>query len=582
MSKPQRRSDKGVWARITLLPRLTPNGARYNRSQYLGGYVVFLLSWLIVSVTVSWAAQGHYDIPLKDRSGKQVGSFSYKESHALVVGISDYTGGWPRLLGVKRDVQEVTQALEKNGFHVVRKENLDYPDLEKTFRDFIGQYGTKEESRLLFYFAGHGYTLKNTYDRNDDPTQWTGVIVARDAPLPTEQNISEFRAKTLPIDRFANMAREIQSRHALFIFDSCFSGARGFSVFVPSPNDLVQGVIPKTADYVRQFISSGAADQQVPDVSVFRKHFIHALEGEADRNQDGYVAGSELGVFLQEKVIGDTEGQQTPQSGKINDSRLNKGEFLFPLTPPPAAACVSTPLPPNIPSPVVNSLGMEFVAVPAAELRMGTDEIPTLRPVHTVTISQPFYIGKYEVTQAQWTAVMGKNPSRFTGDPHLPVENVSWNDVQGFLRQLNAREGTSRYRLPTEAEWEHASRSCVATTYPFGDDESQLERYAWAETNAGGRTHAVGQLRPNGWGLYDVLGNVWEWCQDWYGDYPATAVANPQGPAQGNFRVYRGCGWLRGESSLYCQPVTRHGARPNFAHPSLGFRVVMTVAPGNP
>ena len=553
--------------------------ARRPRSQVK--IALMLLSWVILSVTVGWAAQGQYDIPLKDRSGKQVGSFSYKESHALVVGISDYKGGWPRLLGVKRDVREVTQALEKNGFHVVVKENLDYLDLEKTFRDFIQQYGSAPENRLLFYFAGHGYTLKNTYDLND-PTQWTGVIVARDAPLPTTETTPEFRAKTLPIDRFASMARDIQSRHALFIFDSCFSGARGFSIFVPSPEDLVQGVTAKTANHVRQFISSGSADQQVPDVSAFRKHFIQALEGEADRNHDGFVAGSELGIFLQEKVIGDTEGQQTPQSGKINDSRLNKGEFLFPLTTPTTTTCVSTPLPPSIPSPVVNSLGMEFVAVPAAELRMGTDESPTLRPSHKVTISQPFYIGKYEVTQAQWTAVMGNNPSRFTGDPHLPVENVSWNEVQAFLRQLNAREGIARYRLPTEAEWEHASRSCVTTTYPFGDDEGQLERYAWAETNAGERTHAVGQLRPNGWGLYDMLGNVWEWCQDWYGDYPATAVVNPQGVAQGVFRVYRGCGWLRGESSLYCHPATRHGARPNFAHPSLGFRVVRTVSPGTP
>lgn len=559
------------WSLLTRAPR--------PRSQVK--IALMLLSWCLLPVTVSWAVQGQYDIPLKDRSGRQVGAFSYQESHALVVGISEYTGGWPRLVGVKRDVREVAQALEKNGFQVVVKENLDHLELEKTFRDFVLQYGLAPENRLLFYFAGHGYTLKNTYDPND-PIQWTGVIVARDAPLPTPENTQEFRAKTLPIDRFASMARDIQSRHALFIFDSCFSGARGFSIFVPSPEDLVQGVTLKTAEYVRQFISSGAADQGVPDVSAFRKNFILALEGEADRNHDGYVAGSELGLFLQEKVSSDTEGQQTPQAGKINDPRLNKGEFLFPLTPPPAAACVATRLPLSLASPIVNSLGMEFVAIPAAELRMGTDEIPTLRPSHKVTINQPFYMGKYEVTQEQWTAVMGNNPSRFTGNPRLPVETVSWNEVREFLRQLNAREGTARYRLPTEAEWEHAARSCVGTAYPFGDEASQLERYAWTETNAGGRTHVVGQLRPNEWGLYDMLGNVWEWCQDWYGEYPVTAVTNPQGATEGIFRVYRGCGWLRGESSLYCHPATRHGARPNFAHPALGFRVVMTASSGTP
>jgi formylglycine-generating enzyme required for sulfatase activity len=409
-----------------------------------------------------------------------------------------------------------------------------------------------------------------------------GVIVARDAPLPTDYNLQVFLAKTLSIERFASMAREIQSRHALFIFDSCFSGARGFGISVPPPEDLIQGLTKSTKEYVRQFISSGTADQRVPDTSEFRRQFIQALEGEADRNHDNYVTGSELGVFLQEKVIAYSQGTQTPQSGKILDSRLDKGEFLFPLTTPTATTCVPARLPSRIPSPVVNSLGMEFVAVPAAELRMGADDIPSLQPAHQVTLSQPFYLGKYEVTQAQWSAVMGKSPSHFTGDPHLPVENVTWNEVQEFIRQLNVRENTSRYRLPTEAEWEHAARSCALTRYPFGDDPSQLERYAWDETNAGGRTHAVGQLRPNGWGLYDMLGNVWEWCQDWYGDYPTTAVTDPQGATQGVFRVYRGCGWQRGESSLYCQPATRHGARPNFAHSALGFRVAMTIPPGNP
>lgn len=553
--------------------------ARRSRSQMKIAYA--LLCWVLLSVLMSSAAHGQYDIPLKDRSGKQVDVLSYKESHALVVGISDYTS-WPMLPGAKGDVEKVSRALEKNGFQVVRKVNLDHTELETAFRAFILQYGLAPENRLLFYFAGHGYTLKNTYDPNDT-TRWTGVIVARDAPLPTTgEPTREFREKTLPIERFASMAREIQSRHALFIFDSCFSGARGFSTFLPNADDLVQGITLKTADYVRQFISSGSADQPVLDDSPFRKYFIQALEGEADRNHDSFVTGSELGVFLQDKVMGDTAKQQTPQSGKSNDPNLNKGEFLFPLALPTATGCVATPLPPNITSPVVNNLGMEFVAIPAAELRMGADEGPPSRSSHQVTISQPFYIGKYEVTQAQWSAVMGTNPSQFTGDPRLPVENVSWKDVQAFLRQLNAREGTTRYRLPTEAEWEHAARSCVATTYPFGDDANQLARYAWAETNAGGRTHAVGQLLPNRWGLHDMLGNVWEWCQDWYGEYPVTAVANPQGAPEGAFRVYRGCGWLRGESPRYCHPATRHGARPNFAHPSLGFRVVMTIPSGTP
>lgn len=159
-----------------------------------------------------------------------------------------------------------------------------------------------------------------------------------------------------------------------------------------------------------------------------------------------------------------------------------------------------------------DSIGMELVLIPAGEFRMGAEDGEgDKKPVHPVRISQPFYLGKYPVTQAQWGAVMGKNPSRFTGDPSRPVENVSWHDVQEFLRRLSEKEGGKSYRLPTEAEWEYAARAGAATSYCFGDESSQLGEYAWYRENSGDRTHPVGQLKPNAWGLYDVHGNVWEW-----------------------------------------------------------------------
>ena len=129
---------------------------------------------------------------------------------------------------------------------------------------------------------------------------------------------------------------------------------------------------------------------------------------------------------------------------------------------------------------------------------------------HRIEISQAFYLGKYEVTQAQWKDVMGKNPSGFKGD-NRPVEEVSWEDVQEFIRRLNAREQGVTYRLPTEAEWEYAARAGSTTAYSFGDDTLQLGEYAWYWENADGTTHPVGQLKPNAWGLYDMHGNVWEW-----------------------------------------------------------------------
>jgi formylglycine-generating enzyme required for sulfatase activity len=139
---------------------------------------------------------------------------------------------------------------------------------------------------------------------------------------------------------------------------------------------------------------------------------------------------------------------------------------------------------------------MEFVLIHAGEFLMGSnDGYNDEQPVHTVCISKPFYLGQYEVTQGQWQAIVGNNPSRFKGDVKLPVESVSWEDVQEFIRRLNAREGGSRYRLPTEAEWEYAARAGTTTHYSFGDDPGRLGDYAWVDDNAGGETHPVGHKR---------------------------------------------------------------------------------------
>jgi len=219
-----------------------------------------------------------------------------------------------------------------------------------------------------------------------------------------------------------------------------------------------------------------------------------------------------------------------------------------------------------------NSIGMEFVLIPAGTFQMGSNDGNDEKPVHTVRIMQPFYLGKYEVTQGQWQAVMGSNPSKFTGDPNRPVENVSWDDVQEFIRRLNSREGGATYRLPTEAEWEYAVRAGTTTRWSFGDDARQLGRYAWPEENAGGYTHPVGQLQPNPWGLYDMHGNVWEWVQDWYGSYTSGTAVDPAGPSSGSDRVYRGgsCYGLARE----CWSALRRGAAPGNRYNALGFRLL--------
>ena len=186
--------------------------------------------------------------------------------------------------------------------------------------------------------------------------------------------------------------------------------------------------------------------------------------------------------------------------------------------------------------------GMEFVWIPAGEFRMGSTSSEANsdeRPVTQVRISQGFWLGKYEVTQDEWQTVMGSNPSEFAGCGNCPVEQVSWDDARQFMQRLNAREGRDVYRLPTEAEWEYAARA--GTT---GDRYGSVDAIAWYGPNSGGRTQPVGGKTPNAWGLHDMLGNVWEWAHDWYGDYSGGVVTDPTGPGSGSGRVYRGGGWL--------------------------------------
>ena len=226
----------------------------------------------------------------------------------------------------------------------------------------------------------------------------------------------------------------------------------------------------------------------------------------------------------------------------------------------------------------INSIGMEFVLISAGTFWMGSadDDKATdsdEKPRHEVTISRPFYLGKYPVMQAQWEEVMGNNPSRFKGADR-PVENVSWEEAQAFIAKLNASEGHDRYRLPTEAEWEYACRAGSETKYSFGDDAGELGKYAWYSGNSGRKTHPVGQKQPNIWGLYDMHGNVEEWVQEWKGEYSAGAAVDPQGPEAGERRVLRGGSWNYGAEG--CRSAHRIRFRPGYRADYYGFRLALS------
>ena len=251
-------------------------------------------------------------------------------------------------------------------------------------------------------------------------------------------------------------------------------------------------------------------------------------------------------------------------------------------------------------------LGMEFMWIPPGEFRMGSTGSLTgylEEPVTQVRISRGFYLGKHEVTQGQWEAVMGSNPSHFKncgGD--CPVESVSWEDVQAFIRRLNEWDGGGKYRLPTEAEWEYAARAGTQTDTHAGDLRIQGKRnapllngIAWYGGNSGVNyeggwdcsereekqyrsercgPHPVGRKAPNAFGLYDMLGNVWEWVGDWYGEYPGGRVTDPVGPRSGSYRVIRGGSWFN--YARYCRSANRNYNSPGHRYFNLGFRLLRT------
>jgi formylglycine-generating enzyme required for sulfatase activity len=228
----------------------------------------------------------------------------------------------------------------------------------------------------------------------------------------------------------------------------------------------------------------------------------------------------------------------------------------------------------------VPGLDIDLLPVPAGRFQMGSDSGESNeKPVHEVQISRPYWMGKTEVTQRQWQAIMGNNPSEFKGD-NLPVENVSWTDAVSFCTKLTEREQDADrlpecyvYRLPTEAEWEYAARGGDKSKGYEYSGSSTLADVAWYTDNSGRTTHPVGQKKPNEIGLHDMSGNVWEWCLDWYGDYPAAESVDPFGPATGTDQVDRGGSWV--SPSRDCRSTNRDWNAPAGRDCGLGFRVVL-------
>jgi formylglycine-generating enzyme required for sulfatase activity len=280
------------------------------------------------------------------------------------------------------------------------------------------------------------------------------------------------------------------------------------------------------------------------------------------------------------------------------------GEPPMPVAKTPKSSAERSRRAAKRPKRMTNSIGMNFVLVPAGEFQMGTppwdkDGETDEKPQHRVHITSPFFLGTYEVTQQEYERVMGVNPSSEKLSPQQPVEMVSWFDTVQFCNRMSTREnlrpyyevlgervtilGGDGYRLPTEAEWEYACRAGSTTKWSCGDDVQQLEIYAWYQGNAGSHSHPVGEKAPNAFGLYDMHGHMWEWCWDWYGKdyYRQSPADDPQGPTAGTLRIERGGdGWNSEPPRL--RSAYRNHQVPSLRFRDLGFRVARTSSEAPP
>jgi len=523
----------------------------------------------------------------------------YSGYHALVIGVSDYDL-WPDLPNAAKEAVDVAGMLEKMGFMVKTVLNPSSDELTKALNDLTYIVGRDADQAILLYYAGHGET-----EALADGTK-LGYIIPRDCPL-LKVDPQVFINKAVSMKDIEAYSLRIRSKHVLMLFDSCFSGSL-FSLVRAVPEDITE----KSMLPVRQFITAGTEEESVPDRSMFKRCLILGLQGDADLTRDGYVTGTELGLYLSDKVVQSTQRAQHPQYGKIRTPELARGDFIFQL--PSSARIVTVPaknenielsaererleeeriqnlalgkrpdVSPGAGSKITNDLGMEFVYIPPGTFMMGSPSSESGRDddekQHQVTLTKGFYLQSTEVTQGQYKAVMGGNPSHFIncGDS-CPVENVSWYDVQDFIQKLNRQEGRESYRLPTEAEWEYAARAGSTTAFASGDIsktdceyDANLDAMGWYCGNSNNKTNPVAQKRPNAWGLFDMHGNVFEWCQDWYGGYPTKSVTDPTGPEDHSKRVRRGGCWRY--SSKSCRSAYRYWDFPSYWNDTLGFRLL--------
>jgi formylglycine-generating enzyme required for sulfatase activity len=571
--------------------RTTFSANRFNRRRFNLTVVLCLLSFCAFSVSSASIAV----IPQRGQSANQresnvrPGAAKY---FALIIGNNNYQH-LDKLKTAVNDAIVLERVLrESYSFQTKLLANAEREQIVEALNEYRRKLD--EQSYLLIYYAGHGF-----YDRSVDASYWLPVDARRDSD-----------ARWISADDVTRNIRGITAPHILIISDSCYSGMLKREALVGITPTGRQRFLEKMRGGRSRILIASGGNEPVDDGgggghSVFANALLRGLE-QIDRPE--FTAGELFNRFILEQVAG--KAIQTPEYGVIRNSGHDSGDFVFTRLGTIASnATEPTTLPPPVQPPrqqvgktqntpdtdAVNGVTIELMRIPAGKFLMGSPDSEAQRaddeiPQHEVTISRPFYMGKYEVTQAQWRAVaklpkleigLDPDPSNFKGD-NLPVEQVNWLQAIEFCERLSIATG-KLYRLPTEAEWEYACRAGTKTPFAFGATITpNIANYngnqPYGSTLRGAnrkQTVPVGSLgAANGFGLYDLHGNVWEWCMDWYNKnyYSQRANVDPEGPSTGEYRVYRGGGWSDFARDL--RAAYRNFNSPGYHYNYLGFRLV--------
>ncbi|MCL1931984.1 MAG: SUMF1/EgtB/PvdO family nonheme iron enzyme [Treponema sp.] len=501
-----------------------------------------------------------------------------QQKFALVIGNGNYTNT-TKLNNPVNDANDMAVALQGLGFTVDKVLNGTQDQMVNAIMQLKRRLGASRNSYGFLFYAGHGVQSAGE-----------NFLIPVDANIPSENFL---RNRTVSLQEMLGELNDAGNELNVVVLDACRdnpfswarSGSRGLTVVANQPADSI--IVFATS------AGSTAADGTGRN-GLFTEQLLKQLK----------APGLDVKEIFDNTGAAVSQASSRKQIPAIYSQYFGKaylGSRPANSTPTPQPAPVVQPVAPpvNPPAPVnmVRIQGGTFtMGSPANEPRRGDNE----GPQRQVTVGS-FYMGKYEVTQKEYQEVMGTNPSNFKGD-NLPVEKVSWYDAIEYCNARSRKEGltpaytidksrkdtnnthnlddvkwvvtwnrnVNGYRLPTEAEWEYACRAGTTTAYNTG--ASITNNTGWYSDNSGSTTHPVGQKSANAWGLYDMHGNVWEWCWDWYGNYPSGAQTDPVGASSGSFRVYRGGSWFY--PAVLARSAYRIGAYPNFRLFHLGFRVL--------